>query len=140
MAKKNANAVELTPDELTKKLANEYAQLVFQKKEIEKKADQIKADLVQHSKDNPFFDYEALSIIPSAPKPIIDFGSLTKKGQEHLLAKLILDLPDFVINTATLDIERISIAATSNPNVSNALKANGVKLAQSTTYTIRINK
>jgi hypothetical protein len=140
MAKKNANALELTTDELAKQLAAEYAQLVLQKKETEKKIEELKLQLLAHASQNPEFDFGTLTIVENAAAPKIDFGNLTKKAQEALVSRLMEELPDFVLSSRKLDIERINLAAESNPAVRNALTAHGIKIVSEATHTIRINK
>lgn len=135
--KGTAKSDTLTPAEEARTKAAQYAELIAQKKELEAKMEALKEELIAYSQTNADYDLGVLTVIPGVGKPKFDFGTLTKKGQEQLLARLKNDLPDFVISKSDLDVEALYHAKDSNPAVSNALKANGISIKPTESWTIR---
>lgn len=137
MAKKNA--VQLSPEETIKVLANEYKALNQQKKEIDTRLEALKSDLCEYARNNPGFDFGSVQVIQGAAKFKFDWGNLTKKAQDQILAQLAVELPQVVVRSEKVDIELIAQAIDHDASVRNALAAKGLKLISSDTFTIRIN-
>ena len=126
-----------TPAEHARQLAEQYAQLLEQAKTIAEKLEALKAEIVAYANEHEDFDLGAVQVINGKGKPKIDFGTMTKKAQDQLLARLKNDLPDFVINKSELDVESLFFAQGTNAAVQNALKANGIKILETETCQVR---
>lgn len=133
-------AVELSPEEALKAKAANYITLYNEKKAIESELETLKEELCLAAKNDPDFNFELVTISKSTGKPKFDFGSLTKKAQEHVIAKLKEDLPDFVVSKSDLDVERLFFAMSTNAAIQNALKVHGIKIVDSESYSIKIVK
>ena len=138
MAKRNA--VELTPEESIRAISAEYAALSRQKSELEKRLVAIKDSLIEAYRNDPGFDFQAITVCENAAKPKFDWGNLTKKGQETLLEQLKSELPTFVTTKTELDIELLFRSAQTNPLVSNTLKVHNVKFVHEATFTVKVVK
>lgn len=126
-----------TPAESARQSAEQYVELLEQQKVTAEKLEALKAEIVDYANKNKDYDLGVLQVINGKGKPKIDFGAMTKKAQEQLLARLKNDLPDFVINKSELDVESLFFAQGSNTAVANALKANGISISETDTCQVR---
>ena len=138
MAKRNA--VETTPEEVAKQNAARYAELNAKKKEIETELESLKEQLCEYAEQNPGFEFGPILIEKRVGKPKFDFGNLSKGAQTNVLARLKLDLPDFVIDKSEIDLERLAAALPNNSAARNALQVHGIKIVDSESYSIKIVK
>ncbi len=130
-----------TPSEAARALAAKYVALLAQKALIEEQLEEIKSQLIDHAKNNDDYELDAVNVIKVAAKPKLDFGTMTKKAQDQLIARLKSDLPEFVLRKEELDVEALYLAQGTNAHVQNALKANGVTIpAPGESFQIRKQK
>lgn len=142
MAKKVAGSAKsdstpLSPGENARKIAQEYYDLLLKKAEIETKLEQLKDEITKYAKENNDYDLDVVTVITGKGKPKFDFGTMTKKAQDQVLARLKNDLPDFVVNKSELDVESLFFAMGTNAAVQNALKANGLTILETETCQVR---
>lgn len=141
MAKKQATqpeqASDPTPAEQAKMQAAMIVELESRKADLEKQIKSLKEDLVQYVEKTGEKDLGYLVAEQRQGKPKIDFGDLTPKQKKFVLENLNTALPDFMVTTTELDVEKIYFALPSNVTVQNALKANNVTIVQEASWAFK---
>lgn len=120
----------LTPQQEAQLNAKLYAELAAQKAALEAKMEEVKEQMINYAISNNEFDLGAVTVVPMAGKPKLDYGSLTAKAREQVNNRLIAQLPDYVITEKKLDVESLYIARASNPVVANALQVAGIGILE----------
>jgi hypothetical protein len=138
MAKKGAAAAaELTNRQVVENLANTVLELETKKSEIEQLIKDHKAEILKYVEETGERDLGALVVEQRQGKPKLDFGNLTPKQKKFVLENLSAALPDFMVTSSELDVEKLYFAMPGNLTVQNALKANNIAIVQEATWAFK---
>lgn len=113
------------------------AELEAQKADLDKRIKEIKERLIVYIEQTGQKDLGALVAEQRQGKPKINFGDLTPKQKKFVMENLSAALPDFLVTSTELDVEKLFFALPSNLSVQNALKANGVEITQESTWAFK---
>ncbi len=134
MGKKSA---QLSPEDQRRADAAEIIRLEGLKKELEERIDDLKEGLRAHYKTTGESDFGVLIIERRNSKPKLNFGALTPKQKGFALDQLMTELPDFVDQERTLNVEKMYYALSTTPAIVNALKVRGLEIVQEETLAFK---
>lgn len=134
MAKKQ---VQLSPAEQARADAEEIFLLEGEKKQLEDRINELKAGLKAYFENTGETNFGVLAIERRNGKPKINFGNMTPKQKGFALEQLMHELPDFVEEERSLNVEKMYYALGTTPAVVNALKVRGLEIVQEETYAFK---
>lgn len=134
MAKKQA---QLSPEEQARFDAAEIVRLEGLKKDIDEQIEILKSKLKLVFNQTGQADFGVLVIERRNGKPKINFGAMTPKQKGFALEQLMSELPEFVEQERSLNVEKMYYALGTSPAVVNALKVRGLEIVQEETLAFK---